>query len=156
MSATSPLHQSHISISSTDLQFASSLRTLPAKRIRVDNSLQIAASSDHDSNDSDNSQQDNNEEDNSLQIDYEISDDITQQPSAAMPSQTTPASDQFSTIYEKLFSACAKWYAQGIALGVDIGTMDAIKHDNRDIVSKMLRRNSKHNISDSKAKFNLD
>ena len=130
LSATSLLHRSP-SISSTDSQNVTSLGTPPAKRIRVDNSLQIAASSDHDdSNDSDNSQQDNNEEDNSLQVDYEISDD--QLPSVAMSSQAISASDQFTKIYEKVFPACAKWYNLGLALGVDTGTLDAIKltHNN--------------------------
>ena len=99
----------------------------PSKTGHLDNSQQLAGSSrqyesdDSDSTciqqyDSDSSQQDSETEEHSI-------------------GQTTPASDQFLDfikIYEKLFEARAKWYNLGLALGLDTGTLDSIKHNNKE------------------------
>ena len=53
-----------------------------------------------------------------------------------------PASDQFldfNKIYETLFEARANWYNLGLVLGLDTGTLDSIKHNNKDVCEGCLR-----------------
>ncbi len=100
-------------------------------RVHLDNSQQLAGSSRQYDSDSTFIQQ--YESDSSQQCDGECSktDDDTRQHHliASCSSQTML---DFNKIYETLFEARAKWYNLGLALGLDTGTLDSIKHNNKE------------------------
>ncbi len=123
---------------------SSSLHTPSPKRIRVIKSPQITISSNPD-----NSPQAKNKK--SLQLDSQASDTYndTIPNSTAMPSQRTSGSDIFVQMYTELYEVRAEWYNIGLALGVQIGDLDAIevtdKNDCKICLRKMLqlRNNTK-------------
>ncbi|XP_064389838.1 NACHT, LRR and PYD domains-containing protein 14-like [Halichondria panicea] len=103
-------------------------------RVHLDNPQQLAGSSrQYESDDSDSTFIQQYESDSSQQCDGECSktDDDTRQHHliASCSSQTML---DFNKIYETLFEARAKWYNLGLALGLDIGTLDSIKHNNKE------------------------
>ena len=113
----------------------------PARRVQNNIPKQLASSRQYESDDSDDSdstciqQYDN---DSSQQSDCSETDDDTRQHHliASCSSQTKL---DFNKIYETLFEARAKWYNLGLALGLDTGTLDSIKHNNKDECEACLR-----------------
>ncbi len=126
-------------------QTSSTLQGARCIKVHHDIPQQLAGSSrQYESDDSDSTCIQQYESDSSQQSDGENSetDDDARQHSIASSSQTTSAGNQnqdFNEMYETLFEARAKWYNLGLALGIDTGTLDSIKHNNKGECEACLR-----------------
>ncbi len=85
----------------------------------------------------------------SLQFDgehYDTDDDTIQQYYMATSSQAGHQIIDFNDVYRELFEASPKWYNLGLALGLDISTLNIIEHNNKRECETCLRKALEHTI----------